>query len=112
MSDPIQVLTTTASREEADRIARTLVEERLAACVQVVGPITSTYRWQGVIETSQEWLCLAKTRRELYDEIEKAIRGAHSYQVPEILAVPIVAGSADYLAWLNHQIKQPASAGQ
>jgi periplasmic divalent cation tolerance protein len=108
MSEHIQVLTTTASREDAERIARLLIEERLAACVQVVGPITSTYRWQGEIETSQEWLCLAKSRRELYDAIEKAIRGVHSYQVPEILAVPIVAGSAHYLAWLDGEVRPQA----
>jgi len=81
---------------------------RLAACVQVLGPITSTYRWEGAIETSQEWRCEAKTRVELYDEIEKAIRSLHSYQVPEILAVPVVDGSADYLAWLDREVKQPA----
>jgi len=105
MPEHIQVLTTTASREDAERIARVLVEERLAACVQVLGPISSTYRWQGAIETSQEWLCLAKSRRNLYEAIEKAIRGVHPYQVPEILAVPIVAGSADYLAWLDQEVK-------
>src|SRR3990167_306825 len=108
MSEHIQVLTTTASREDADRIARTLVEERLAACVPGLGPITSTYRWQGAIETSQEWLCLAKSRRELYDEIEKAIRRIHPYQVPEILAVPVVSGCADYLAWLDQEVKGAA----
>ncbi len=105
MSNHIQVLTTTASREEAERIARALIGERLAACVQVIGPISSTYRWQGAIETSQEWLCVAKSRQELYGEIEKAIRRIHSYQVPEILAVPVVAGSADYLAWLDQEVQ-------
>jgi len=106
MPEYIQVVTTTASREDAERIARVLVEERLAACVQVIGPISSMYRWQGAIETSQEWLCLAKSRRELYDAIEKAIRRAHPYQVPEILAVPVVAGSADYLAWLDQEVRK------
>ena len=67
MPDYIQVVTTTEHREDADRIARTLVEERLAACVQVVGPISSTYRWRGAIETAQEWQCWAKSRRDLYD---------------------------------------------
>jgi len=105
MSNHIQVLTTTASREEAERIARALIGERLAACVQVIGPISSTYRWQGAIETSQEWLCVAKSRQDLYGEIEKAIRRIHSYQVPEILAVPVVAGSADYLAWLDQEVQ-------
>jgi periplasmic divalent cation tolerance protein len=106
MSDVIQVITTTASREEAERIARGLVEERLAACVQVLGPIASTYRWEGAIDNSQEWRCEAKSRADLYGEIEKAIRRLHSYQVPEILAVPVAAGSADYLAWIDREVKR------
>jgi len=107
MTDCIQVFTTAPSREEAARIARMLVEERLAACVQVLGPITSTYRWQGGIETSQEWLCVAKSSKGLYAEVEQAIRRAHSYQVPEILAVEVAAGSADYLAWLAGEVRGP-----
>jgi periplasmic divalent cation tolerance protein len=106
MSDYIQVFTTAASQEEAARIARVLVEARLAACVQVLGPITSTYRWQGAIETSQEWLCIAKTTKSLYPEVERAIRQTHSYQVPEILAVEVAAGSAEYLAWLGGEVKR------
>jgi periplasmic divalent cation tolerance protein len=105
MTDCIQVFTTAASQDEAARIARMLVEERLAACVQVLGPITSTYRWQGAIQTGQEWLCIAKTTRGLYGEVERAIRQAHSYDVPEILAVKVAAGSADYLAWLGGEVK-------
>jgi periplasmic divalent cation tolerance protein len=103
MPDYIQVVTTTASRDEAERIARSLVEERLAACVQIVGPITSTYRWQGKIETSEEWQCWAKSRGELYAQIEQAIRRLHPYEVPEILAVPVVAGSDSYLKWLREE---------
>ena len=101
MTDYIQVVTTTERREDAERIGRALVEERLAACVQVAGPITSTYRWQGKIETAEEWQCWAKSRRDLYEQIERTIRQLHPYEVPEILAMPIVAGSADYLAWLH-----------
>lgn len=101
MTDCIQVVTTTARREDADRIARALVETRLAACVQVLGPITSTYRWQGKIETSEEWQCWAKTRSDLYDRIEQAIARLHPYEVPEILALPVLAGSAAYLTWLR-----------
>jgi periplasmic divalent cation tolerance protein len=107
MPDPIQVVTTTASREDAERIARALIDERLAACVQVAGPITSTYRWQGAIETSQEWLCLIKSRQDLYAEVEAAIRRLHPYEVPEILALPVVAGNPAYLAWLDAQVKRP-----
>lgn len=104
MTEYIQVLTTVPSRDEADRIARTLVDRRLAACVQVLGPIESTYRWRGAVEKSQEWQCAAKSRRELYDRIERAIREVHSYEVPEIIALPIAAAGADYLKWLDEEV--------
>src|SRR5271167_4308627 len=97
----IQVVTTTALREEAERIARELVEARLAACVQILGPITSIYRWQGKIETAEEWQCWAKTRHELFARAEEAIRRNHPYEVPEIVAVRVVEGSARYLSWLD-----------
>lgn len=104
MTEAVQVTTTTASREDADRIAQVLVEHRLAACVQVSGPISSHYRWQGNLETSQEWVCTIKTLRSHYQAVEDAIRQLHGYAVPEILAVPIVAVSPDYLAWLTDQL--------
>jgi len=99
----VQIVTTTARREEAERIARELVEKRLAACAQIVGPITSIYRWQGRIETDEEWQCWCKTRGELFPQVEEAIRAIHPYEVPEILAVPVVAGSKRYLAWLEKE---------
>ncbi len=105
MAEYIQVVTTVAHRQDAERIARGLVERRLAACVQVVGPIASTYWWQGRIETAEEWQCWAKSRGSLYDEIERSIRELHPYEVPEILAVPVLAGGADYLAWLDAEVK-------
>jgi periplasmic divalent cation tolerance protein len=101
MSDHIQVLTTTDSEEEAQAIAAVLVERRLAACVQVLGPVASTYRWHGEIERAQEWQCLAKTGAPLYPEVEAAIREAHSYDEPEIVAIPILRGSPGYLAWID-----------
>ncbi len=101
MSDFIQVTTTAPSREEADRIAQTLVERRLAACVQIAGPVESHYRWKGALERSTEWLCLIKTRRANYAAVEAAIRANHSYEVPEIIACPIETGSASYLDWLR-----------
>ncbi len=104
MTDYIQVLTTIDDEAKAVQIARTLVEDRLAACVQVLGPMTSTYRWKGQVETSREWLCVAKTRQDLYARVEAAIRRVHSYEVPEILALPVVAGSRDYLAWLEGEV--------
>jgi periplasmic divalent cation tolerance protein len=104
MTDYIQVVTTVERREDAEKIARLLVDRRLAGCVQIVGPITSVYRWQGKVETAEEWQCLAKTRRELFEKVETAIRQVHPYEVPEIIAVPITAGSADYLAWLDEAV--------
>jgi periplasmic divalent cation tolerance protein len=101
----IQVLTSVDRKETAERIASLLLEERLAACVQIVGPITSHYHWRGRIESSEEWLCLAKSREGLYPAIEKAIRSAHPYEEPEILALPIVAGSHGYLAWLDGEVR-------
>lgn len=103
----IQVTTTTEKREDADRIARTLVERRLAACVQIVGPITSVYRWKGKIETAGEWLCLIKSRAESYGAVEQAIRSLHPYELPEIIAVPVAAGSRDYLDWLRAEQTTP-----
>jgi periplasmic divalent cation tolerance protein len=97
-------MTTAGSEEEAGRIASLLVERRLAACVQVVGPIASRYRWQGKVEEKREWQCLAKTTSEAYERVEATIREAHSYDEPEILATPIVAGSAGYLAWIDENI--------
>jgi periplasmic divalent cation tolerance protein len=105
----IQVMTTTATQEDAERIAQALVQRREAACVQIIGPIRSIYRWQGNVETSQEWLCLVKSRQDLFPRIEATIRSLHPYEVPEILAVPVMAGSAGYLAWLDQEIKAPGN---
>ena len=108
--DPfIQVTTTTAKREDAERIAGALVEGRLAACVQILGPLTSIYRWQGRIETAGEWLCLIKSRQSRYGGIEAAIRALHPYETPEIVAVPITAGSRDYLDWLGKEVTPPGA---
>lgn len=106
MAEPefVQVLTAVGSAEEAERISTALVERRLAACVQTVGPLRSRYRWQGAVEVAEEWHCLAKTARRRYPEVEAAIRELHSYEEPEIVAVPIVAGSAGYLAWLDENV--------
>jgi periplasmic divalent cation tolerance protein len=104
MSQALQVATTTANKSDAERIARALVERRLAACVQVSGPITSTYRWQDAIETATEWLCTIKTTEANYDRVEATIRQLHTYDEPEIIALPIVAGSATYLDWLRDQV--------
>jgi periplasmic divalent cation tolerance protein len=104
MMKTIQVVTTAGTKADAQRIARAVIEKRLAGCVQIVGPITSTYWWQGEIETAEEWLCVIKSRRDLYEELEEAIREVHPYDVPEILAVPVTAGSRDYLRWLDSEL--------
>ncbi len=101
MNGFVQVVTTIDSRERATGIARLLVERKLAACVQVTGPIFSTYRWKGEVETAEEWLCTIKTKGELYECVEKAIKDAHPYEVPEIVCFPILAGSREYLAWIS-----------
>ena len=104
MSDFLIVSTTAATQEDAQRIARAVLEPRLAACVQVVGPVSSTYWWQGKLETSQEWLCLIKTSMAHYPELEQAVCAAHKYEVPELVAVTIDAGSPDYLKWLGQEL--------
>ncbi len=100
MGSFLVVTTTTGTEQDARRIARALVARRLAACVQVAGPIGSVYWWQGQIESASEWRCAAKTSAEQYPAVEQAIRELHAYEVPEIVATPIVAGSAAYLDWL------------
>ena len=104
MTDHVQVLTTVGSEEDAERISIALVERRLAACVQTVGPIASRYRWQGKVETAREWQCLAKTEAARYPDLEAAIRELHPYDEPEIVATPIVVGSAGYLAWVSENV--------
>ncbi len=101
MTDKIVVLSTCASAEEAEKLARQLVEERLAACVNVVPRIQSYYRWQGATESAEEWLLIIKSSRERFDPLRAALEKAHSYEVPEVLALPVVAGAANYLDWLE-----------
>jgi periplasmic divalent cation tolerance protein len=99
----IQVSTTVEKREDASRISEIVVSRRLAACVQVVGPVRSTYWWKGKIEGAEEWLCLMKTRKTLYNKLEETIRSVHSYDEPEIIALPIVEGSEGYLRWIQEE---------
>jgi periplasmic divalent cation tolerance protein len=101
--DPVhlQVVTAVDDAERAGEIARVLVDRRLAACVQVIGPIYSTYRWKGRVETEREHLLIVKTTSARYDECAAAIRELHAYETPEITATPIVAGDPDYLDWIG-----------
>ncbi len=105
MTDFIQVVTATDSQESARQIAAGIVKSRLAACSQIVGPILSTYWWEGEVKEAQEWLLILKSRSDLYIQVEEAITAAHPYDVPEILAVPVEAGGREYLDWLNHELK-------
>jgi periplasmic divalent cation tolerance protein len=104
MDEYVQVLTTVSSEEEAAKIAGDLLERRLVACVQTIGPITSRYRWQGKLEEEREWQLLAKTEAGLYPQVEAAIRDLHSYEEPEILAIPVLAGSRGYLDWISASV--------
>ncbi len=101
----LQVATTLASEAEALSLAQAIIERRLAACVQVVGPVTSVYRWQDTIETSREWQCVMKTIGMRYAELAQAIAELHPYEVPELIATEIVAGSPAYLAWIAQETK-------
>lgn len=97
----LTVLTTTDSEEKARILARGAVEARLAACVQISAPLTSVYRWQNAIETSEEWQLQFKTSAERYEELAAYIEEAHDYDTPEIIALPVIRGSARYLGWVS-----------
>jgi periplasmic divalent cation tolerance protein len=99
----LQVTTTTDSRQEAADLAKSAVAERLAACAQLVGPIASTYWWEGEIESAEEWIVVFKTTADRFDELASLITEGHSYDTPEIIATSVVAGSMDYLAWVAEQ---------
>ena len=103
MKTYIQISTTTETKKQAQKIAQYLVEQKLAACVQITGPIESTYRWKNKVETANEYLCLIKTRTTLFKKVEAAIKRLHPYETPEIIAVPIIKGSKEYLSWLDDE---------
>ena len=102
-ADCLQVTTTLGSRAAAELLAAQLVEERLVACAQVSGPITSVYRWHGAVERAEEWYCHLKTTRGRFPALADAIRARHSYEIPEILAAPL-SGTEDYLAWVRRSV--------
>ena len=101
MTDALVVLVTVGSESEAETIAGALLDERLAACVTIGGPIRSVYRWQGRIADDREWQLVIKTRVALFDALADRVRALHSYDVPEIIGLPVTAGSPPYLAWLD-----------
>lgn len=107
MSDFVQVVTTTETLDQARRIAEGLVRQRLAACVQIVGPVESWFWWEGEVQSGPEWRCLIKTRRPLWAQVEAAIRELHPYETPQIIGLELVAGGEDYLAWLEAETREP-----
>ena len=104
MAEYVQVLTTVGSEKEAAKIGEALLERRLVACAQTIGPITSRYRWKDELEEEREWQILAKTEAGLYPQVEAAIRALHSYEEPEILAIPVLTGSRGYLSWVSENV--------
>jgi periplasmic divalent cation tolerance protein len=107
MTDKIVVLSTCSTPEEARQIARRLVDARLAACVNVAAGVRSFYRWKGAIEESDECLLVIKTSRDLFDRLRLELEKAHTYDVPEVIALSIVAGAPNYLNWLDTELSEP-----
>jgi periplasmic divalent cation tolerance protein len=110
VTDKILILVTASNRRESRKIARQLVESRLAACVNITSPVQSIYRWEGKLADEKEFLLLIKSTRELFPEIRKSILKTHSYTTPEIICLPIVDGSPDYLNWVGDSVKPGAQA--
>jgi periplasmic divalent cation tolerance protein len=104
MSEPLVVLMTAGSREEADEIANALVAEMLAACVNVLPGVTSVYRWEREVQRDQEWLLVAKSTREVLDDLVRRVQALHSYDLPEVIALPVVGGSEAYLRWIDGEV--------
>ncbi len=107
MTDKVVVLITASSRRECKKIAQHLVEAQLAACVNITQGIESVYRWEGKIQTDPEYLMIIKTTRELFDELKHAVGQIHSYHTPEIICLPIIDGSRNYLDWVENSVKKP-----
>jgi periplasmic divalent cation tolerance protein len=102
-ADKAVVLVTTATREEAEKIAQLLLDRRKVACVNIVPGVHSVFWWQGKLDSAQESLLIAKTRTSLVPRVVDLVRGAHSYTVPEVIALPVVAGNQDYLEWIDQE---------
>ena len=105
MTEYIQVLTTVEHKADAENIAKSLVEKRLAACVQILGPLTSYFHWQGKLDSTAEYLCLIKSRDDLFAKLESEIISMHPYDVPEIIVTQVTKGSKDYLNWMASELE-------
>ena len=105
MTDKIVVLTSCAAEADAERLARALVAGRLAACVNVVPGVRSFYHWKGEIESSEEFLLIVKTSRDLFPALRAEMEKLHAYEVPELLALPVVAGAENYLSWIESNLR-------
>ena len=105
MTDKIVVLTSCAAKADAERLARALVEGRLAACVNVVPGVRSVYHWKGAMESGEEFLLIIKTSRDLFGPLREEMEKLHPYELPELLALPVVAGAENYLSWLQSNLR-------
>lgn len=105
MTNKIVVFTTCGSEEEARKLATALIEKHIAACVNISPPVTSVYRWKGSVEQAQEWLLIIKSRRERFEELRVVLESAHSYELPEVLAIQVVDGSPNYLEWVEEETR-------
>ncbi len=110
MTDKIVILSTCATDAEAEKIARLLLEERLAACVNVIPRMRSFYRWNGAVESAEECLLVIKSSRDLFERLRVVLEGAHSYEVPEAIALPILDGAETYMNWLESNLKDRGGA--
>ncbi len=99
------MIVTTGSKQEAEKISQHLLEEKLIACANTLGPVSSLYHWSGKVESAEEFIVIMKTRKDLFEKVTEAVKTLHSYEVPEILALPIIDGSKAYLSWLESCLK-------
>lgn len=103
MKKYIQITTTVSKFDEVKIIADNILDKKIAACVQIIGPIKSLYWWKNKKENEEEWICLIKTKKQLFKKIEKLIKDLHPYELPEIIATPIINGSKEYLRWIDYE---------
>jgi periplasmic divalent cation tolerance protein len=106
LTDKIVVFSTCGYALEAEQLARKLIDERLAACVTVISPVRSFYRWKGEIADAAEWLLMIKSSRPRFEALRAALESAHSYELPEVIAIPVVEGSPDYLSWIERELQR------